>query len=209
MELRHPRPRQHRVAAVPEAEQVHAADRAAWWRWLEEHAATSGGVWLVYDKGPARQLSYDDIVEEALCFGWVDSLPRKLDDARSMLYVAPRKPRSGWSRANKERVERLIAAGAMTPAGLAVVEAARASGTWTALDAVEDGVEPEDLRTALDAVPAARASWDGFPRSVRRGLLEWLGSARRAQTRAQRVATIVAEAAEGRRANQWRPPSGR
>jgi len=193
---------------VPDAEQVYGPDRAAWRRWLEQHAAASGGVWLVFDKGPGRRLSYDDVVEEALCFGWVDSLPRTLDDARSMLYVSPRAPRSNWSRANSERVERLTAAGAMTPAGLAVVEAARASGTWSALDAVEDGVEPDDLRAALDAVPTARAAWDGFPRSARRGILEWVGSAKRPQTRAQRVATVVSEAAEGRRANQWRRPLG-
>src|SRR5689334_17939199 len=99
---------------MPDAPQVHAADRAAWRAWLSGHATGSTGVWLVYDKGPGRRLSYDDIVEEALCFGWVDSLPRRLDDTRAMLYVAPRKPRSSWSRANKERAERLIAAGAMT-----------------------------------------------------------------------------------------------
>jgi uncharacterized protein YdeI (YjbR/CyaY-like superfamily) len=126
-----------------------------------------------------------------------------------MLYLAPRKPRSSWSRVNKERVERLIATGAMTPAGLAVVETARVSGTWNALDDVEDGVKPDDLAAALDAVPSARRQWNAFPRSARRAILEWLNAAKRPETRAQRVATAVAEAAEGRRANQWRQPAGR
>ena len=193
---------------MPEAPQVHVRDRAAWRAWLAEHAAASTGIWLVYDKGPDRRLSYDDIVDEALSFGWVDSLPRSLDHSRAMLYLAPRKPRSNWSRVNKERVERLIAAGAMTPAGLAAVEAARASGTWTALDRVEDGVEPEDLRTALDAVPVARREWDAFPRSTRRAILEWVDAAKRPETRARRVGTVVVEAAVGRRANQWRQRAG-
>ena len=191
---------------MPDAPQVPVADRAAWRDWLAQHAAGSTGVWLVYDKGPGRRLSYDDIVEEALCFGWVDSRPRALDDTHAMLYVAPRTPRSSWSRANKARVERLIDAGAMTPAGLAVVAAARASGRWNALDRVEDGVEPGDLAAALDAVPSARREWDAFPRSARRAILEWLDGARRPETRARRVATVVAEATEGRRANQWRQP---
>ena len=194
---------------MSDAPQAYLADRAAWRAWLTEHAAGSTGIWLVYDKGPGRRLSYDDIVDEALCFGWVDSLPRTLDNARGMLYVAPRKPRSNWSRINKERVERLIAAGAMTPAGLAVVEAARAGGTWDALDRVEDGVEPDDLAAALDAVPSARREWNAFPRSARRAILEWLDNAKRPETRARRVATVVAEATEGRRANQWRQPTGR
>jgi uncharacterized protein YdeI (YjbR/CyaY-like superfamily) len=84
----------------------------------------------VYDKGEGRALGYDDIVEEALCFGWVDSLPRRLSDQQAMLYVAPRKPSSSWSRRNKERVEQLMAAGLMRPSGLAAVKAARANGKW-------------------------------------------------------------------------------
>lgn len=191
---------------------VHAADRAQWRAWLAGAAGSATGVWLVYDKGPGRRLGYDDIVEEALAVGWVDSRPRSLDDQRAMLYVAPRVPGSAWSRVNKQRVERLRAAGLMTPAGEAVVAAAQAGGAWTALDEVEamadGGAEPDDLRAALDAVPAARAEWDGFPRSARRAILEWVGGAKRETTRAQRVATVVSEAAVGRRANQWRQPRG-
>jgi uncharacterized protein YdeI (YjbR/CyaY-like superfamily) len=193
---------------VPVPERVHVVDRAAWRAWLTDHAAGGTGVWLVYDKGPGRRLSYDDIVEEALCFGWIDSRPRTLDDTQAMLYLAPRKPGSSWSRINKERVARLIAARAMTPAGLAVVEAAKVGGSWSALDQVEDGIEPDDLADALDAEPAARGEWDAFPRSARRAILEWVTGAKRPETRARRVTTVVAEAAEGRRANQWRQPSG-
>ena len=147
---------------MPDAPQVPVADRAAWRDWLAQHAAGSTGVWLVYDKGPGRRLSYDDIVEEALCFGWVDSRPRALDDTHAMLYVAPRTPRSSWSRANKARVERLIDAGAMTPAGRAVVAAARARGRWNAHDRGEDGVEP----LPLDQAPVALAVEAGGLRLV-------------------------------------------
>ena len=97
--------------AGDERPQVHLADRAGWRDWLAANAATSSGIWLVYDKGPDRQLSYNNPVDEALCFGWVDSRPRVLDEHQAMLMVAPRKPTSSWSRVNKQRVQRLTAAG--------------------------------------------------------------------------------------------------
>jgi uncharacterized protein YdeI (YjbR/CyaY-like superfamily) len=120
--------------------------------------------------------------------------------------VTPRKPRSNWSRLNKERVDRLTAAGLMLPAGLAVVERARQDGSWTALDQVEALEEPPALRTALDARPDARTAWDTFPRSTRGAILEWISNARTPATRDQRIATTVTQAAVGRRANQWRQP---
>lgn len=187
------------------APQFYAADRQDWRSWLARNGATAAGVWVVYDRGPARPFSYEQIVEEALCFGWIDSKGRKVDDARTMLYLAPRKPGSAWSRLNKVRVERLIADGLMTEAGLAVIDAAKQRGSWTALDDVEDGLEPADLAAALDADALARQHWDAFPRSARRGILEWISHAKRPATRLARVQATVSEAAAGRRANQWRP----
>jgi uncharacterized protein YdeI (YjbR/CyaY-like superfamily) len=113
--------------------------RAEWRAWLEQHHAQTEGVWLIsYKKSTGKpRVEYNEAVEEALCFGWVDSKPNKLDDERSMLWFAPRKPGSGWSRLNKERVERMMAAGLMTPAGLEKVEAAKQDGSWNALDAIE------------------------------------------------------------------------
>ncbi len=207
--------------------QVPIASRDEWRAWLAEHHGDSRGVWLVtFKKGSGGpHVPYDDVVEEALAFGWVDSLPRRLDDERTQLLVTPRKRRSRWSKVNRERVERLVAAGRMAPAGLAVVEQARADGTWTALDAVEaleepadlraalDGVEnleePDDLREALDAVPQARRHWDAFPRSARRGILEWILAAKRPATRERRVRETAELAGRGIRANQWRQPGGR
>ncbi|ANF32524.1 hypothetical protein A0130_13370 [Leifsonia xyli] len=191
---------------MAELERISVAGRDELRRWLTENGESSPGVWLVYEKGAGRTLSYDEIVEEALCAGWVDSLPRSLDDTHAMLRLNPRKPSSAWSRRNKERVASLRERGLMTPAGEAVVEAAVRSGRWAALDEVEELTEPHDLRRALDAAPAARGNWDAFPRSARRAILEWLLSAKTDATRQRRLETIVAEAEQNRRANQWRQP---
>jgi uncharacterized protein YdeI (YjbR/CyaY-like superfamily) len=191
-----------REDALVRDEQVYAADRAAWRAWLEAHGDRADGVWVVYDRGP-EGLGYDAIVEESLCFGWVDSQGRGLDEARTMLWVAPRKKGSGWARTNKVRIERLTAEGRMTAAGIAAVDRAKADGTWSLLDDVENLTEPPDLVAALDGVPAARATWDAFPRSAKRAILEWIVHAKRPATRAARIAETVSEAEAGRRANQW------
>jgi len=171
-----------------------------WREWLAEHHARPTGVWLVTWRagsgGP--RISYEESVEQALCFGWVDSKGRSLDAERTMLWFAPRKRGSGWARTNKERIERLSAAGLMAPAGQAVIDAAKADGSWTLLDDVENLVVPDDLAAAFAAHPPARDHWDAFPRSARRATLEWIVQAKRAETRAKRVA----EAAEKAQANE-------
>ncbi len=188
--------------------QVQIETRAQWRDWLAANHATSPGIWLVTWKKTAGRpyLAYDDIVEEALAFGWVDSQPRTIDSQRSARLLTPRKRGSNWSRLNKQRIERLTAAGLMTPAGLSAVAAARANGRWTALDATETLAEPADLAAVLDANPAARGHWDAFPRSARRAILEWVGSAKTGATRQARIERTVSDAARGIRANQWRQP---
>lgn len=187
---------------MPEYESLLVESRAAWRAWLAGHHASGAGIWAVTWKkaAPGPTVPYAELVEEALCFGWIDSLARRVDDERTQLMFTPRKPASNWSRPNKQRIERLTAAGLMAPAGIAMVELAQRTGTWTALDLVEDGVEPPSLAAALDEVPAARASWDGFPRSARRLLLDWIYSAKTDATRDKRIRATVNEAAEGRRA---------
>ena len=182
-------------------EQVEVTSAAELRQWLEANHATSPGIWLVSYKKAAgdRYLSYEDLVCEALCWGWIDSKARSLDDLRSQLLLTPRKPASKWSRPNKIRIAQLEAAGRMAPPGRAVVEAAKASGTWTALDDVENLVEPAELTAALNATPEARRNWDAFPRSVRRATLEWLAAAKRPETRDRRVAEIVDLAAQNLR----------
>jgi uncharacterized protein YdeI (YjbR/CyaY-like superfamily) len=192
-------------------QQVTVTSRQEWRAWLGEHHASEPGAWLVtYKKGRDRpHVPYGDIVEEALAHGWVDSQPRKLDDERSQLLVTPRKPKSNWSRANKERVERLEKAGLMTEAGLRAVEVAKRNGAWSALDSVEALREPDDLRAALDANPDARRHWDAFPPSTKRGILEWIGNAKKPETRSKRVGETARLAAQNVRANQWRQPKDR
>jgi uncharacterized protein YdeI (YjbR/CyaY-like superfamily) len=190
----------------PPPDSVHPKTRAEWRAWLAAHHQRDGGVWMIsYKKATGKPfVAYDDAVEEALCFGWVDSKPNKLDDARSMLWFAPRKGGSGWSKPNKERVERMIAAGLMTAVGLAKVEAAKKDGTWTMLDSVESLEIPADLAKALKSFTAAAANFDAFPRSVKRGILEWILQAKKPETRAQRIDETARLAAENVRANQWR-----
>lgn len=182
-----------------------AATRARWRAWLTTHHTQRDGVWLVTYKASSGKATFDynAAVEEALCFGWVDSKPRALDAERTMLWFAPRKPKSGWSGPNKERVQRLTKAGLMHPAGLATVRAAKASGTWTALDAVEALEIPPDLSAALQLFPDAAAHFDAFPRSAKRGILEWIINAKRPETRAKRVEETARLAAQNVRANQW------
>jgi uncharacterized protein YdeI (YjbR/CyaY-like superfamily) len=192
-------------AAVP-ANATHPATRTAWRKWLERNWSRRDGVWLVMWKqasGKAK-MSYDEAVEEALCFGWIDSKPRALDARRSMLWFAPRKPGSGWSRPNKLRVERAIAAGRMTEAGLSKVEAARLDGSWAALDEIEKLSIPPDLAAALTRHDPAAAFFEQFPRSVKRGILEWIANAKKPETRSRRIEETARLARSNERANQWR-----
>ena len=139
----------------------------------------------------------------------MDSKGGKVDDERTMLYFARRRPRSGWSRPNKQRVELLEATGRMTDAGRRVIEAAKADGSWTLLDEVEDLVVPHDLAAAFDAVPGSRERWDAFPRWARRGALELIVQTRRPDTRARRVRETAEKAGRGERAGQWARPADR
>ncbi len=185
---------------------IHPKIRAEWRAWLEKHHARAEGIWLInYKKGTGKpRLDYDEEVEEALCFGWIDSKPNKLDDERSMLWFAPRQPGTGWSKLNKARVEKLIAAGQMTAAGMAKIEAAKRDGSWSLLDSIEALVVPPDLAQALASNRSAQTHFDAFPRSVKRAILEWIASAKKPQTREKRIRETVRLAAQNIRANQWR-----
>ena len=196
-----------RTTSKPEPARVAIEDAAGLRLWLADNHTTSPGIWLITMKTSAGgRLPWSEIVDELLCFGWVDSLPRKLDDARTMLRCTPRKPGSAWSGINQQKAERLITEGRMTAAGLAVVEAARASGAWSRLDSATALTVPADLDDAFDAAgEAGRAFFAAFPPSVRRGLLEWIAQAKTPQTRARRVAETSVSAAKNIRANQWRP----
>lgn len=186
---------------------LYAPTRAEWRQWLAENHATEKSVWVkLYKKASGiPSVTYDEAVDEALCFGWIDSSVKKGDDEYRLQFFARRSPKSNWSRVNKNKVEKLIAAGLMTPAGQAMIDLAKRTGTWTALDEVENLVSPLDLQTALDANPVAKACFEAFPRSAKRGILEWLLNAKTNATRAGRIVEIVSKAARNERANQYKP----
>ena len=185
------------------AEIVEAPSRAAWRAWLAAHYQQPDGIWLtLYKKASGqRQLTYDDAVEEALCFGWIDSLPRKVDEVRYHLFFAPRKKGSVWSALNKRRIERLAAAGLLMPPGLGKIEAARQDGSWAALNAVEALELPPDLAAAFAANPVANQNFQAFPPGVRKQTLQQLAAAKRPETRQQRIARIIDKATRNERTN--------
>lgn len=180
---------------------------ADWREWLAANHGTDAGVWLVtFKKATGRQaFPPEAAIEEALSFGWIDSLPRALDAERTMLWFSPRKASSGWSGVNKRRVERLIAEGRMQPAGWRAIEVAKANGAWERLDAATQLEVPADLEAALRGYPNAAERFAAFPPSARRGILEWIAQAKRPETRARRVAETARLAEQNLRANQPKP----
>jgi uncharacterized protein YdeI (YjbR/CyaY-like superfamily) len=188
---------------IDEFEDFHPATRAEWRDWLAEHYDSAEGVWFVYYKKASGKprVSYDEAVEEALCYGWIDSLPRKVDDERSKLLFTPRKPKSVWSKPNKERIERMIEQGLMTEAGLKKIEAAKKDGSWNALDDSDNLVIPTDLAKELAANKTAAANFEAFTKSTKSVILSWINSAKRAETRAARITKTVEMAAKNKRAN--------
>jgi uncharacterized protein YdeI (YjbR/CyaY-like superfamily) len=178
---------------MSEFPRVRLKSREAWRAWLEKHHASSTGVWLVYAKKHAGipSLTYNDAVEEALCFGWIDSKINPIDDVFYMQVFTPRKSNSLWSALNKARVKRLLAAGLMSPAGLVVVKAAKDSGTWNARDHVEELTIPPDLEHAIKANPDASRNWASYTASRRKGVLYRLAGAKRPETRARYLQDII------------------
>ena len=185
-------------------ERVHPESREAWRAWLEENHATRTGVWVVSWKshtGKSR-IPYADEVTEALAYGWVDSKKVMLDADRTMMWYCPRKPTSGWSRPNKQRVETLLAEGRMAPAGQRSIDVAKDNGTWSLLDDVEDLVVPPDLAAAFRRHQGSAAQWESFPPSAKRAILQWIVQAKKPETRATRIRETAERAAKGQRANR-------
>ena len=180
----------------------HAESRAQWRAWLAAHHDATPGVWLCSWRAATGRSAcpYPEAVEEAICFGWIDSTVNVLDDGRALQLMTPRQPKSSWTRVNRQRVADMEAAGLMTDAGRRAVEVAQGNGWWTIYDAVEDLVEPSDLASALDRVPPARAQWDRFPPSARKAMLWWIIGAAKDDTRRRRIATVVDKAERGERA---------
>lgn len=187
---------------MTEREDLLVADVIAWRQWLEQHHADSSGVWLVLAKkgsaGPTL-LTYDLALEEALCFGWVDGQLGSRDLTTFRRRFTPRRAGSSWSQRNVGSVERLISEGRMRPAGLAAVNRARADGTWAAAYLGSAAIEiPDDLARALSGNPQAQKAFAALDRTNRYAVLYRVTTARRPETRAQRIATMVAMLADGK-----------
>ena len=187
----------------------YAKDRKTWRKWLEKNHKTATGIWLVYfkkDSGKTR-VPYADAVEEALCFGWIDSTLRPIDEHSYQQLFTPRKPKSGWSKLNKERVEQLIANKQMTPAGLEKIELAKHHGTWNKLDHIESFIVPAELEKAFAANKKAKKFFDTLSTWNRKCILYYIGGAKLAATREKRIHEIVSAASEGRMSERFLRPA--
>jgi len=187
---------------------LHVESKEEWRAWLEENHETKKGVWLVnYKKQTgARAISWSEAVDEALCFGWIDSTARTLDEQRYAQFFTRRKPTSTWSKINKEKVKVLTAQGLIRPAGLACIKIAKKNGSWSLLDSVESLKVPKDLNDALKLVPEARQSFAKLSPSARKILLQWLVMAKTDKTRNARIEEIVANCKEGTMPKAFRRP---
>ncbi|MBC6994769.1 YdeI/OmpD-associated family protein [Neolewinella lacunae] len=189
-----------------ESELFYAESRAAWRAWLQAHHATASSVWLLYYRKTSAvpSLSWSEAVDEALCFGWIDSKTQKLDEERFRQFFCPRKPRSVWSKINKDKIVRLGQEGLMTPAGYAVIERARQDGSWTILDEVEALIIPPDLEAEFGKWPRAQGYFRGLSRTDQRNILQWLVLAKRPETRKKRITEIAELAHQQQKPKQFR-----
>ena len=191
--------------AIPEYKITHPKTRSQWRKWLEKNHSTSPGVWLTYYKKESgkRKFDYADAVEEALCFGWIDSLPGKIDDERSALKFTPRKQKSIWSKLNKQRIEKLIEQKLMTPAGLKKIEEAKKNGSWNALNSsdfhAENNSLPDDLKKAFNKNKKAIKNFMAFPPGYRKRFLFWIDSAKTSETKESRIKQTLLMAAANKK----------
>ena len=181
----------------------YASSRAGWRKWLSENWDKEKSVFLIFYKKDSlnTSLTYDEAVDEALCYGWIDSKINKRDDESWYQYFAKRNPKSNWSLINKNKIEKLTMAGLMAPPGLEMVKVARQTGTWTALDDVENLVIPDEMKILMDANKVAFSHWEKFPKSVKKGILEWIYTAKKVETKMDRIIKTVSMASENKRAN--------
>jgi uncharacterized protein YdeI (YjbR/CyaY-like superfamily) len=172
---------------------IQPKSRKAWRAWLQKNHASSSGIWLVYAKKHTGipSLTYSEAVEEALCFGWIDSLVHPIDDSLYKQIFTPRKDKSAWSPLNKKRVGRLIADGVMTPAGMKLIDIAKKNGQWNAHNATEAMTMPPELKKALTANAAAKKNWPTYTASQQKAFLRMVDGAKTAETRAKRVARVI------------------
>jgi uncharacterized protein YdeI (YjbR/CyaY-like superfamily) len=188
-----------------EVKAFYAKSEMAWRSWLKKNHLKEKSVWLIIYKKSASTPSvyYPEAVDQALCFGWVDSKPNKRDDESYYQFFAKRNPKSKWSLVNKNKVARLTKLGLMENAGLEMVALAKQTGTWDALNDVDQILVPSDLQQVFAKNKKAAEYFEAFPRSAKRGILEWILSAKRLETRQKRIEETVRLAKDNIRAQQY------
>ncbi len=185
---------------------LHAKTRKEWRKWLEKNSQTEKSVWLIiYHKGSnTKSVYYEEAVEEAICFGWIDSIAHKRNEESKYQFFAQRKPKSNWSKANRERANKMIAQGQITESGQKLIDLAKKIGTWEALVDVQNSVIPGDLQKQLNKNKAALKNFLAFPPSSKRIILEWILNAKKEETRQKRIDETVRLASENIKANHYR-----
>jgi uncharacterized protein YdeI (YjbR/CyaY-like superfamily) len=185
---------------VKQLEEIYAKNRNEWREWLDKNYQISSGIWLVYYKVKSgkESIEYSEAVKEALCFGWIDSKVKSLDEESYMQIFTPRKPKSVWSKLNKQYIEELIEQGLMTEAGLQKIRIAKEDGSWTTLDGIEALIIPQDLKTALEQNKIASKYFEAFSNSSKKNILFWIESAKRMETRLKRIEQTVNSAAQNK-----------
>ena len=181
---------------MDKTEHFYAKDRKSWREWLERNHDKRSAVWLVFEKGKDRTLLWQDIVEEALCFGWIDSRPGKVSETQSKIYVSKRKPKSVWSKINKQSIEKLINDGQMQPAGLASVEIAKQNGSWNALDQSDNLIYPRELDEIFAKDKIAKKNFKNFPVGTKKNTLQWIYDAKTEVTKMKRIIQVFESARE-------------
>ncbi len=183
--------------------QTEAKNAAEWRNWLLDNHKQENNVWLIiYRKeSEVESVYYDEAVDEALCFGWIDSKPNKKDDKSFYQYFSKRNPKSNWSRVNKNKIKRLLKTNKMEKAGLEMIELAKKTGTWNALDDVENLILPKEMKELFDKKEnkEAKENFENFPRYTKRGILEWIFNAKTLSTKLKRIKETLEAAREDKR----------
>lgn len=179
--------------------------RQDWRQWLQENHQSKSSVWLVYYKKKANipSLSWSEAVDEALCFGWIDSTAKSVDAETYKQFFCKRKPNSVWSKINKEKIKQLMDKNLIAEAGLNSIEKAKQNGSWTILDEVEALIIPEDLEAAFNIHEGSKDFFLSLSKSIRKAILQWLVLAKQAATRQKRINEIAERAAEKLKPKQF------
>lgn len=190
---------------MEETEVFYPTSPAAWRKWLEKNHRSKQAVWLVFHTKSSQKktITWSESVDVALCFGWIDSKKIKIDEHTSHQFFSKRKPKSTWSRINKEKVQQLIDAGLMQAAGYESIELAKQNGSWNILDEVEDLVIPEDLEKAFRKYKGSKAFFQSLSKSVKKMMLQWIVLAKRAETRQKRIDEIAELAGQLKKPKQF------